>query len=145
MKLYRSYYTMISCSHLSTGITAIMGCFLSLVDQYPDILLIRMSIHMRTEFSLLFLIKVEVDHWACFFLMSKRRSTIILNCNYFFPSILEPFLKNVIRSFILNTKRLEGFYMRQSLSLVLKVKPFQFFTAIHNFINLVGSEVITFN
>ncbi len=80
-----------------------------------------------------------------FFRMANLRSTINLNCNYFFPSILEPFLKNVIRNFILNTKRLEGFSMRKSLSLVLKVKTFQIFTAIHNSINLVGSEVITFN
>ena len=35
--------------------------------------------------------------------------------------------------------------MKQSLSLVLKVKPFKIFTAIHNSINLVGSEVTHFN
>ena len=35
--------------------------------------------------------------------------------------------------------------MRQCLRLVLKVKPFKIFTAIHNSINLVGSEGIHFN
>ena len=46
--------------------------------------------------------------------------------------LLKPFLENVIRDFVLDTKRLEGFSMRQSLRLVLKVKPFKIFTAIHN-------------
>ena len=45
---------------------------------------------------------------------------------------LIPFLKNIIRNFVLNTKRLERFAMRQGLGLVLKVKPFKLFTAIHN-------------
>ncbi|EHH00404.1 hypothetical protein HMPREF9441_01641 [Paraprevotella clara YIT 11840] len=60
-------------------------------------------------------------------------------------SILKPLLENVIRDFVLDTKRLEGFSMKQSLGLVLKVKPFKIFTAIHNSINLVGSEGIHFN
>ena len=37
--------------------------------------------------------------------------------------LLKPFLENVIRDFVLDTKRLERFSMRQSLGLVLKVKP----------------------
>ena len=77
--------------------------------------------------------------------MGNLRSTINLNLNYFFASILKPFLENVIRDFVLDTKRLERFSMRQSLGLVLKVKPFKIFTAIHNSINLVGSEVTHFN
>ena len=77
--------------------------------------------------------------------MGNLGSTINLNLNYFFASILKPFLENVIRDFVLDTKRLERFSMRQSLGLVLKVKPFKIFTAIHNSINLVGSEVIYFN
>ena len=56
--------------------------------------------------------------------ISILRSTINLNLDYFFSSILKPFLENVIRNFILDTKRLERFSMRQSLALVLKVKPF---------------------
>ena len=63
--------------------------------------------------------------------ISILRSTINLNLDYFFSSILKPFLENVIRNFILDTKRLERFSMRQSLGLVLKVKPFKIFTAIH--------------
>ena len=59
--------------------------------------------------------------------------------------LLKPFLENVIRDFVLDTKRLERFPMRQRLGLVLKVKPFKIFTAIHNSINLVGSEVTHFN
>lgn len=35
-------------------------------------------------------------------------------------------------NFVLNTKRLEGFSMRQNLALRLKVKPFKIFAAIHN-------------
>jgi hypothetical protein len=35
--------------------------------------------------------------------------------------------------------------MSKGLRLVLKVKPFKIFTAIHNSINLVGSEDRTFN
>ncbi|RGS91273.1 hypothetical protein DWX66_18240 [Phocaeicola vulgatus] len=66
-----------------------------------------------------------------FFLMTNCRSTINLDFNYFFPGIPVPFLKDVIRNFVLNTKRLERFSMRQSLGLVLKVKPFKIFTAIH--------------
>lgn len=54
----------------------------------------------------------------------------------FFASILKPCLENVIRDFILDTKRLERFSMRQCLTLVLKVKPFKTFTAIHNSITL---------
>ncbi len=77
--------------------------------------------------------------------MGNLGSTINLNLNYFFASILKPFLENVIRDFVLDTKRLERFSMRQSLGLVLKVKPFKIFTAIHNSINLVGSEVTHFN
>ncbi|MBT9853031.1 hypothetical protein GPL07_22345 [Phocaeicola vulgatus] len=67
------------------------------------------------------------------FLMTDYRSTINLDFNYFFPGIPVPFLKDVIRDFVLNTKRLERFSMRQSLGLVLKVKPFKIFTAIHKF------------
>ena len=59
--------------------------------------------------------------------------------------LLKPFLENVIRDFVLDTKRLERFPIRQCLGLVLKVKPFKIFTAIHNSINLVGSEVTHFN
>ena len=59
--------------------------------------------------------------------------------------LLKPFLENVIRDFVLDTKRLEGFSMRQCLGLVLKVKPFKIFTAIHNAINWVGSEGSHFN
>ena len=59
--------------------------------------------------------------------------------------LLKPFLENVIRDFVLDTKRLERFSMRQSLGLVLKVKPFKIFTALHSSINLVGSEVTHFN
>ena len=59
--------------------------------------------------------------------------------------LLKPFLENVIRDFVLDTKRLERFSMRQSLRLVLKVKPFKIFTAIHNSINWVGSEGTHFN
>lgn len=51
-------------------------------------------------------------------------STINLDFNYFFPGILEPFLKDVI---------LERLSMRQSLGLVQKVKPFKIFTAIHDY------------
>ncbi|MBW9203119.1 hypothetical protein EVD33_09315 [Bacteroidales bacterium SW292] len=68
---------------------------------------------------------LRADHW----------STINLNFNYFFTSILKPFLEYVIRNFVPGTKRLERFSMRQSLCLVLKVKPFKIFTAIHNSIN----------
>ncbi|MBD9108864.1 MAG: hypothetical protein EGQ74_01395 [Bacteroides nordii] len=68
-----------------------------------------------------------------FFLMTDYRSTINLDFNYFFPDIPVPFLKDVIRNFVLNTKRLERFSMRQSLGLVLKVKTFKIFTAIHKF------------
>ena len=67
--------------------------------------------------------------------MGNLRSTVNLDFNYFFAGILKPFLENVIRDFVLDTKRLEGFSMRQSLTLVLKVKPFKIFTAIHNAIN----------
>ena len=59
--------------------------------------------------------------------------------------LLKPFLENVIRDFVLGTKRLERFPMRQSLGLVLKVKPFKIFTAIHNLLILVRSKVIPFN
>ena len=59
--------------------------------------------------------------------------------------LLKPFLENVIRDFVLDTKRLERFSMRQSLGLVLKVKPFKIFTAIHNLLILVRSKVIPFN
>ncbi|RJX08935.1 hypothetical protein DWW74_00035 [Bacteroides sp. AF17-1] len=67
------------------------------------------------------------------FLMTDYRSTTNLDFNYFFPGIPVPFLKDVIRNFVLNAKRLERFSMRQSLGLVLKVKPFKIFTAIHKF------------
>ncbi|HCY68702.1 MAG TPA: hypothetical protein DHV19_00495 [Bacteroides cellulosilyticus] len=77
--------------------------------------------------------------------MVYLRNAINLNFKYFFASILEPFLKDVIRNLVLNTKRLERFSMRQSLSLVLKVKPFKIFTAIHYSINWVASEDRTFN
>ena len=77
--------------------------------------------------------------------MGNLRSTINLDFNYFFSSVLKPFLEDVIRDVVLQTKRLERFSMRQSLGLVLKVKPFKIFTAIHNSINLVGSEVTHFN
>ena len=56
---------------------------------------------------------------------------LLIVINYFFPGILEPFLKDVIRNFVFNTKRLERFSIRQGLGLVLKVKPFKIFTAIH--------------
>ena len=42
----------------------------------------------------------------------------------FFTRILIPFLKNIIKYFVLQTKRLERLSMRQRLGLVLKVKPF---------------------
>ncbi|OUO62311.1 hypothetical protein B5F71_19675 [Bacteroides sp. An269] len=77
--------------------------------------------------------------------MGNLRSTVNLNLNYFFAGILKPFLENVIRDFILGTKRLERFPMRQCLGLVLKVKPFKIFTAIHNLLILVRSKVIPFN
>ena len=77
--------------------------------------------------------------------MGNLRSTINLNLNYFFADILKPFLENVIRDFVLDTKRLERFSMRKCLALVLKVKPFEIFTAVHNAINLIGSKVIPFN
>ena len=54
---------------------------------------------------------------------------------HFFTRILIPFLKDVIRNFVLQTKRLERLSMRQSLGLVLKVKPFKIFTAIHDFLS----------
>ena len=54
-------------------------------------------------------------------------------------------LENVIKDFVLNTKRLERFSMRQSLCLVLKVKPFKIFTAIHNSKIFVRSEDRAFN
>ena len=47
--------------------------------------------------------------------------------------ILTPFLENVVRNLVLQTKGLEGLAMRQSLRPVLKVKPFQIFAAIHKF------------
>ena len=53
--------------------------------------------------------------------------------------------RNVIRDFVLDTKRLERFSIRQCLRLVLKVKPFKIFTAIHNFIFLIRSEDSPFN
>ncbi|RGS52938.1 hypothetical protein DWX87_15355 [Bacteroides uniformis] len=68
-----------------------------------------------------------------FFLMTDYWNTINLDFNYFFTGIPVPFLKDVIRNFVLNTKRLERFSMRQSLGLVLKVKPFKIFTTIHKF------------
>ena len=49
--------------------------------------------------------------------MGNLRSTINLDFNYFFSSVLKPFLENVIRDFVLDTKRLERFSMRQSLGL----------------------------
>ena len=77
--------------------------------------------------------------------MGNLGSTINLNLNYFFASILKPFLEDVIRDVVLQTKRLERFSMRQCLGLVLKIKSFKIFTAIHNAINLVGSEGTHFN
>lgn len=79
------------------------------------------------------------------FLMANHGSTINPDFNHFFPSILEPFLKDVIRNLVLDTKRLERLSMRQSLGPVLKVKTFKIFTTIHNSMNLIGSEVIPFN
>ena len=79
------------------------------------------------------------------FLITRNGNTINLDFNYLFTSILKLFVKDVTRNFVPNTKQLERFSMRQSLRLVLKVKPFKIFTAIHNSINLVGSEDRTFN
>ena len=56
--------------------------------------------------------------------MTDYRSTINLDFNYFFPGIPVPFLKDVIRNFVLNTKRLERFSMRQSI--IRKTKCFDF-------------------
>ena len=73
--------------------------------------------------------------------MVNHRNAINLNFNYFFASILEPFLKDVIRNLVLNTKRMERFSTRQSLRLVLKVKPFKIFTAIHNSIIGLAAKI----
>lgn len=64
-----------------------------------------------------------------------------MNCNYFSPSILEPFLKNVIRNFVLNTKRLEGFPIKQNLCIVQKVKLFKIFTVVHDYKNLFAAKI----
>jgi len=77
--------------------------------------------------------------------MVNHRNAINPDFNYFFASILEPFLKDVISNIVLNTKQLERFSMRKRLRLVLKIKPFKIFTAIHNSINWVGNEDRTFN
>ena len=92
-------------------------------------LLIRMSIHMRTGFLLL-LLDTGLDRSPVLVFSSWAISgvPVNLNFNYFFAGILKPFLENVIRDFVLDTKRLEKFSMRQSFGLVLKVKPFKIFT-----------------
>lgn len=72
-------------------------------------------------------------------------NTIDPDFNYFFANILKPLLKNVIRNFVFNTKRLERFAMRQSPCLVLKAKPFKIFTAIHDSKIFVCNEDKTFN
>lgn len=74
-----------------------------------------------------------------------NRDTVNLDFNYFFANILKPLLKNVIRNFVFNTKRLERFAMRQSPCLVLKAKPFKIFTAIHDSKIFVCNEDKTFN
>ena len=73
--------------------------------------------------------KLGVITSLSFLLMSNHRSTLNLNFDYFFSSILKPFLKDVIRDIVLNREPLERFPMRQSLGLVLKVKPFKIFAA----------------
>ena len=80
-----------------------------------------------------------------FFLIGYHGSTVNLYFNYFFTGILIPFLKDVVRNVVPDTERLEGFSMRQGLCLVLKVKPFEIFTAVHNHINFVRGEGRTFN
>ena len=56
-------------------------------------------------------------------------------------TILIPFLKDVVRNVVPDTERLEGFPMRQGLCLVLKVKPFEIFTAVHNYKILFAAKV----
>lgn len=50
--------------------------------------------------------------------------------------------ENVIREFVLDIKQLERFSMSQSLALVLKVKPFKIFTAIHNSTIWLAAKVV---
>ena len=76
---------------------------------------------------------ILIEENGCFPSLVDQNPNIalLIVINYFFPGILEPFLKDVIRNFVFNTKRLERFSIRQGLGLVLKVKPFKIFTAIH--------------
>ena len=78
-----------------------------------------MSIQIRTELSLLLLIH---SGGLRVFLIFINGNPVDFDFKDLVISILIPFLEDVIRNFVLDTKRLEGFSVRQNFSLV--VKPF---------------------
>lgn len=65
-----------------------------------------------------FLILLDIGYLSQIFPLFDNWNIINLDFNYFFASILKPFLKEVIRNLVLNAKRLERFSIRQSPGLV---------------------------
>ena len=53
--------------------------------------------------------EADFAQWYTDVCRKAELTTINLYFNYFFPCIPVPFLKDVIRDFVLNTKRLERF------------------------------------
>ncbi len=78
-----------------------------------------MSIQIRTELSLLLF---DTLGGLRVFLIFINGNPVDFDFKDLVISILIPFLEDVIRNFVLDTKRLEGFSVRQNFSLV--VKPF---------------------
>lgn len=74
-----------------------------------------------------------------------RRQTIHLHLYYLFQCVLVPFLEDVIRDLLPQTKRLDRLPMRQRLRLVLKIKTHQIFATIYILLqNFVRNEGRTF-
>lgn len=65
--------------------------------------------------------------------LADSQSDFVRNHVNIIPVLLKIILKDAKRNFVLNTKRLDRFSMRQKLGLILKVKPFLIFVSIHNY------------
>ncbi|OKZ12982.1 MAG: hypothetical protein BHV75_04470 [Bacteroides oleiciplenus] len=64
------------------------------------------------------MILLDIGYLSQIFPLFDNWNIINLDFNYFFASILKPFLKEVIRNLVLKAKRLERFSIRQSPGLV---------------------------
>ena len=140
MKLYRSYHTVINCSHLSTGITIIMKRIVPLSSQFPNGLLCKIVVYRKSP-----IIQVSKDFFPESIQIVKSFCVIpAFNLKTFFRK--ESTELNT-RTILLSMIRPGTFVKSEGCSIDSPATPIvlypsgQIFTAIHNYKKLFAAKI----